>query len=296
MKLKGAYTALITPFKKDGSVDEKALRELVRFQIKSGINGLVPMGTTGESPTLSTESHIRVIEIVVEETDHKVPVIAGTGSNSTQEAVEMTLLAMECGASASLQVAPYYNKPTQEGLYRHFMEIADQADIPHILYNIPGRSGISISVDTVVKLSKHPNIVAVKEASGDLGRVLETANRTGDDFVILSGDDNLILPICCSGGSGVISVASNLFPVQVTELVRLCNENKLAEARVLNNRLFPFFKALFIETNPIPIKYAMAAQKMIEEVYRLPLCEMTDQHKQEMDAVLGPLADFLRRN
>jgi 4-hydroxy-tetrahydrodipicolinate synthase len=292
MTFTGTYTALITPFRKGGSVDEAALRELVRFQVKSGINGLVPMGTTGESPTLSTESHIRVIEIVVEEAGHKVPVIAGTGSNSTAEAVEMTLHAMECGANASLQVAPYYNKPTQEGLYRHFMEIADQADIPHILYNIPGRSGVSISVDTVVRLSNHPNIVAIKEASGNLGRVIETAWRTEGKLQILSGDDNLILPICCSGGSGVISVASNLFPAQVSELVKFCNDGRLEEAQKLNSKLFPFFKALFIETNPIPIKYAMAKRKMIEEVYRLPLCEMTEDHKKEMDAVLEQIKDF----
>ncbi len=293
MIFKGAYTALITPFKKDGGIDEKKLRELVNFQINSGISGLVPMGTTGESPTVSTESHIRIIEIVMEEADHRVPVIAGTGSNSTKEAVELTLHAMELGASASLQVAPYYNKPTQEGLYRHFMEIADTADIPMVLYNIPGRSGISIDVDTVIRLSKHPNIRAVKEAAGNLSRVMEIAYATDDNFYILSGDDNLIVPMCTSGGTGVISVASNIMPAQISKLVDLCNSGHIEEANILNARLFPFFKALFIETNPIPIKYAMARNKMIEEIYRLPLCEMSGDHKKAMDKVLDSVKDLL---
>ena len=293
MKFKGVYTALITPFTKDGSIDEKTLRELVKTQIKAGVSGLVPMGTTGESPTLSTESHIRVIEIVVDEADHKVPIIAGTGSNCTSEAIEMSLNAMEYGASATLQVAPYYNKPTQEGLYRHFSEIADACDIPHILYNIPGRSSISIDVSTVVKLSKHPNISAVKEASGNLSRVMEITYNTDDNFHVLSGDDNLILPMCTSGAVGVISVASNIMPAQISKLVSLCIEEKITEAMQLNKKLFPFFKALFIETNPIPIKYAMAHEGIINEIYRLPLCELTDGHKKEVNAVLKDIKDYL---
>ena len=293
MILEGAFTALVTPFTKTGSLDEKALRKLVRFQIDSGINGLVPMGTTGESPTLSAESHIRVIEITLEESENKAPIIAGTGSNSTKEAVELSIHAMECGASACLQVAPYYNKPTQEGLYRHFMEIADSADIPQVLYNIPSRCGISIDTETIVRLSKHPNIIAIKEASGSISKTMEISYATGPDFTILSGDDNLTLPICFCGGKGVISVAANIMPKQIVKLVSLCNSGNIKEAHELNKQLFPFFKTLFVETNPGPIKYIMAQKGLIEEIYRLPLCELSKENKASVNEELKRIKDYL---
>ncbi len=286
MRLQGVFTALVTPFNKDGSVDEKALRELVEGQIKAGISGLVPMGTTGESPTLDHKEHMRVIEVVVDQTKRRVPVIAGTGSNSTDEAVMMTKQAHAIGADASLQVAPYYNKPSQEGFYRHFSALADCAPIPCIIYNIPGRCGKNVETQTILRLAKHPNIVGVKEASGSLPQVMDIIAEKPDSFTLLSGDDNLTLPIIAVGGSGIISVASNLIPKQMIEMVDAALSGDAAKAKELHYRLLPIFKIIFIDTNPIPIKYALSLKGMMEEAYRLPLCPMDEGSKAKMREIL----------
>ena len=283
---KGVYTALITPFKEDGSVDEDALEKIVNFQIKNGITGLVPCGTTGESPTLNHEEHERVVELVVEFSDGRVPVIAGTGSNSTQEAISLTRHAAESGADASLQVAPYYNKPTQEGFYRHFKKIADEVDMPLIVYNIPGRTGANIETATLMRLAQHKNIVGVKEASGSLPQMMDIIAQKPDKFNVLSGDDNLTLPLIAVGGTGVISVAGNLIPSEMSEFVNAALDGNYDKARKHHYELMPLFKALFIETNPIPIKASMAMRGFCKEVYRLPICEMQMQNKKKLRDVL----------
>ena len=283
---KGVYTALITPFKKDGSLDEDALRKLVDFQIKNGVAGLVPSGTTGESPTLSHEDHNRVIEIVVDQANGKVPVIAGTGANNTEHAIIMTKHAKEAGADASLQVAPYYNKPTQEGFFQHFTKIANDCEFPLIIYNIPGRTGKNIETSTMVRLANNPYIVAVKEASGDMAQMMDVIDQTADDFDVLSGDDNITLPLISFGGRGVISVASNIIPKQMVEMVNAALDGDFKKAMEKHYDLMPFFKAEFIETNPIPIKSMLAMKGMCEEVYRLPMCSMSDENKQKVRDVL----------
>lgn len=286
MSLEGVFTALVTPFKADGSVDEKSLRELVDFQIEKGISGLVPVGTTGESPTLDHHEHDKVIELVIEQTKGRVPVIAGTGSNSTAEAIRLTKHAKEAGADYSLQVAPYYNKPSQEGFYRHFMAIAEEIDMPIVVYNIPGRSGKNIENSTMLKLAAHPNIVAVKEASGSIPQVMDLCLNKPADFAVLSGDDNLGLPLIACGGRGIISVASNIIPEQMEELVRTANAGNFERARELHYQLMPFFKAMFMDTNPVPVKYGCFLKGMMEDVYRLPLCEMTDENKTTLKEIM----------
>lgn len=282
MKLQGVYTALVTPFNKNGSVDEKALRELVERQIKDGISGFVPMGTTGESPTLDHTEHMHVIELVVDQTKKRVPVIAGTGSNSTDEAVMMTKQAYALGADATLQVAPYYNKPSQEGFYRHFATIADCAPIPSILYNIPGRCGKNVETQTILRLAQHPNIIGVKEASGSLPQVMDIIAEMPPSFSLLSGDDNLTLPIMALGGVGVISVASNLIPKKMLEMVNAALSGDIAKAKDIHYSLLPIFKIIFIDTNPVPIKYALSLTGAIEESYRLPLCPMEEGAKAKL--------------
>jgi 4-hydroxy-tetrahydrodipicolinate synthase len=286
---KGVYTALVTPFTKDGKIDEPALRRLVNFQIENGIQGLVPVGTTGESPTLTFEEHCRVIEIVVGETRGRVSVIAGTGSNCTDEAVQLTAHAKEAGAAASLQVAPYYNKPTDDGLYRHFTAIADAVDLPMIVYNIPGRTGKNIENATMLELAKHKNIVAVKEASGNIVQVMDLILAKPKGFAVLSGDDNLTLPIMALGGTGVVSVAGNLIPREMTALVGKILQGKWDEAMLLHYSLLPLFKAIFIETNPIPIKAALAMKGMVEEIYRLPMCPLKPSNREKLHKVLKEL-------
>ena len=286
----GVYTALVTPFAADGSIDTDALRALVSSQIAAGVSGLVPMGTTGESPTVTHAENIEVIRLVVEEAAGRVPVIAGTGSNSTQEAVDMTKLAKEIGADASLQVTPYYNKPSQEGLYRHFTTIADSVDLPVVVYNIQGRTGRNIENDTMLRLAAHENIVAVKEASGDIAQVMNLVETKPDDFVVLSGDDNLALPITLLGGKGVISVASNIVPGRMSDMIADAVDGRLAEARRKHYELLPLFRALFFDTNPIPIKYALSVAGTIEERYRLPLCGAPDEVKTKIRAVLSDLS------
>jgi 4-hydroxy-tetrahydrodipicolinate synthase len=286
---KGVYTALITPFNKDGSVDAEALKDIVEFQITEGISGLVPVGTTGESPTVTHDENVKVVQIVVEQAKKRVPVIAGTGSNSTQEAIAMTVRAKEIGADATLQVTPYYNKPSMEGIYRHFTAIADAAGLPIIVYYIAGRTSKNIDNDTMLRLAAHPKIVAVKEASGDLAQVMDLYRRKPADFDILSGDDNLGLPIIALGGTGIVSVASNIIPRQMETLVKLCQGGNLAEARTLHYELLPFFKTLFIETNPIPVKYAASLLGKCTDTYRLPMCEMDDVKKAAMKKALQDL-------
>ncbi len=277
MILKGAFTAIVTPFKK-GNVDFKKLRELIELQISAGIDGIIPVGTTGESPTLSTEEHIEVIESTVDAVKQRCLVIAGTGANSTAEAIHLTIMAKKCGADATLQVAPYYNKPTQEGLYRHFSEIADEIGLPVVLYNIPGRTGVSIAIETIKKLAKNKSIIAVKEAGGSVERVSAILNAC--DICVLSGDDPLTLPMMAIGAKGVISVASNLIPTQIKTMVDFANNGDFAKALEIHNKYYSLFTDIFIETNPIPIKAAMAINKMIDEEYRLPLCELSPQNRE----------------
>jgi 4-hydroxy-tetrahydrodipicolinate synthase len=285
----GAYTALITPFSGDGKIDEQALRKLVDFQIERGIDGLVPVGTTGESPTLSPEETEQVIRIVVEQAGGRVPVIAGTGSNCTDKAIHMTEKAKEIGATASLQVAPYYNKPTGEGFFRHFTAIADAVDLPMVVYNIPGRSGKNIENPIMLRLAKHKNIVAVKEASGSIPQMMDLIAKKPQNFNVLSGDDNLTYPLMALGGTGVISVASNIVPDRMKALTRAALNGEWDKARKAHYDLLPLFKGIFLETNPIPIKAAMAMKGFVEEVYRLPMCPMSEEHKKALTAILKEL-------
>jgi 4-hydroxy-tetrahydrodipicolinate synthase len=276
----GAHTALVTPFK-DGELDEAALTTLIETQIQGGISGIVPVGTTGESPTLSHEEHRRVIEIAVKVASKRVLVIAGTGSNATSEAVELTIEAEKLGADAALLVAPYYNKPSPEGLYRHFKKVADAVTIPIVLYSIPGRCGIEIPVSVVTRLAADcPNVVAIKEAGGKVERVHELRASLPENFQILSGDDALTLPFMSAGGVGVISVASNIIPAELEELVQSFLRGDLAKAEEIHTRYDALFHDLFIEPNPVPIKTALAAKGICREDVRLPLCEMTSDHKE----------------
>jgi len=286
--LTGTITALVTPFKPDQSVAYDDLSKLVEFQIKSGINGLVPVGTTGESPTLTHEEHMDVIRAVVETTRGRVPVIAGTGSNSTKEAVELTTLATEAGSDAVLVVAPYYNKPSQEGVYRYFAAVAEATDKPIILYSIPGRCGIEIGVPVIERLrAKYPHVRFIKEAGGSVDRVDQIKHALGKDITVLSGDDSLTLPFMAVGAEGVISVASNLYPKQVVQLVNACLEQDLAKATKLHRKLYPVFKTLFIEPNPVPVKFALARAGIIRsDLVRPPLAELTQVSEQTLLAVL----------
>ncbi len=284
IELHGAYTAMITPFVR-GGVDAARLQANVKHQIEQGIDGLVPVGTTGESPTLSHEEHRLVIEKVVEAAAGRVPVIAGTGSNATAEALELTKHAKKVGADAALMVNPYYNKPTQEGLYRHFAAVADAVDLPIVLYNIPGRTGITMSPQTVARLAgKHKNIVAIKEATGSLDIASEIASLC--DITIVSGDDSLTLPLMSIGGKGVISVLSNLMPAKVKALTAAALAGDYTQARRLHRELFPLCKVMFIETNPIPIKTAMMLKGLDTGELRLPLCEMAPAAKAQLEAAL----------
>ena len=286
MKLSGVITALVTPFNADGSVDYGKLKELVNFQIENGVSGILPMGTTGESPTVSNQEHPLIIQTVVEQTAKRVPVIAGTGSNCTEEAVKMTKIAADLGADMTLQVAPYYNKPNQEGFFRHFSEIANKCSIPTILYNIPGRSAKNIEPQTILKLAQHNNIIGVKEASGSIPQAMEIIHSKPDDFLLFSGDDNLTLPLTSIGGNGVISVISNIIPKEMSAFVKLALEKESDKAIKEHYRLFPLFKAMFLDTNPIPVKTALALMGKIEGNFRLPMCEMSQPLKSELELIL----------
>lgn len=283
MELRGVYTALVTPFK-DGQVDWQCLRKLVEFQVQGNVAGIVPVGTTGESPTLSCKEHLKVIETVIEVANGRCQIIAGTGANSTEEAIELTIEAKKLGADATLQVSPYYNKPTQEGLYRHFSVIADKVGLPVMLYNVPGRSGVAIAETTVARLAKNPKIVAIKEAAGSVDRVSAILDLC--DIAVLSGDDSLTLPMMSVGATGVVSVASNLIPAELTEMVEAYANGNLAEALKLHQKFYALFRDLFIETNPIPVKAAMAMTGLLHEEYRLPLCEMSEANREKLLATV----------
>lgn len=275
----GAHTALVTPFR-NGSLDEAALTTLIEAQVAAGISGIIPVGTTGESPTLSHEEHRRVIEIAVKAASKRILVIAGTGSNATSEAVELTIEAEKLGADAALLVAPYYNKPSAEGLYRHFKQVAGAVTIPIVLYSIPGRCGIEIPVPVVARLATDcPNIVAIKEAGGSVERVNQLRAALPDSFQILSGDDSLTLPFMATGAVGVISVASNIIPTEVETLVRSFLKGEVTKAQEIHARYYPLFRDLFIEPNPVPIKAALAFKGVCTEDVRLPLCEMTSPNR-----------------
>ncbi len=276
---KGTYTAIVTPFK-GGQIDEAAFRRLIARQIRGGVDGIVPMGTTGESPTVSFEEHIRLIQLAVEFAEGRIKVIAGTGANSTDEAIYLTQAAEEAGADGSLQVAPYYNKPSQEGLFQHFGAIAKATKLPIILYSIPGRCGVEIGVETVARLARDfKNIVGIKEAGGAPDRVSQLRSALGINFTILSGDDSLTLPFMAVGAQGVISVASNVLPKEVSQLVRSFAAGDLKAALKLHSRLFPIFRILFVETNPVPVKAALAMRGEIEEEYRLPLVPLSRENR-----------------
>jgi 4-hydroxy-tetrahydrodipicolinate synthase len=281
----GSLVALVTPFR-DGKVDEPRLRELVEFHIANGTDAIIPCGTTGESPTLSHDEHKRVVEIVIEAARGRVPVVAGTGSNSTAEAIDFTAHAKKAGAAGALVVNPYYNKPTQEGLYRHFSAIAEAVDIPILVYNIQSRTAVNVETDTLARLAKIPNIVGVKEASGSLDQMTQVVLACGPDFSVLSGDDNLTLPLMAVGGCGVVSVVANIVPRDTAEMTHAALDGDWKRARDLFHRLFPLCRAMFIETNPIPVKEAMAMLGMLQPEFRLPLCRMADANRERLKTIL----------
>ncbi|MCM8799513.1 MAG: 4-hydroxy-tetrahydrodipicolinate synthase [Candidatus Omnitrophica bacterium] len=283
---KGSIVAIVTPFK-DGKFDEKTFRSLIEFHIKNKTSAIVPCGTTGESATLSFEEHKKVVEISVEQARGRIPIIAGTGSNSTQEAIMLTRHAEKAGADASLQVSPYYNKPTQKGLYEHFKAIAESVRIPIILYNISSRTAVNIEPETVAKLANDcRNIIGIKEASGNLDQISRIKLLCPQDFVILSGDDALTLPILAIGGKGVISVVANIVPADVAEMISEFEKGNLKRAQQLHFKLLPLIKALFIETNPIPIKTAMGILGLCSPELRLPLCSMEPQNVEKLKKAL----------
>jgi 4-hydroxy-tetrahydrodipicolinate synthase len=288
----GALTALVTPFK-NGEVDVEALESFVEFQIEGGINGLVPCGTTGESPTLSEEEDRLVIETVVRVTNGRVPVVAGTGSNNTASAIKYTKMAEEVRADGSLQVAPYYNKPTQEGLFRHYAAIAENTSLPLVLYNIPGRTNVTIAPETIAQLSEIPNIVGVKESTLSMNMVSDIRRLCGEEFDILSGDDPMTLPLMALGGTGVVSVASNIAPGAVSDMVAAMNSGDLARGRELHYRLLPLIRALSLETNPIPIKAAASLLGLCSDELRLPLVPMSGENLRNLQTVMEGSATLL---
>ncbi len=281
----GSIVAIVTPFRND-AIDEEKLRELVEFQIASGTDGIVPCGTTGEASTLDYAEHDRVIEIVVQQVKGRVPVIAGTGSNSTTEAIEMTAHAKKIGADGALLVTPYYNKPSQEGLYRHYKAIADAVALPQVLYNVPGRTGVNLLPETVARLAEISNIVAIKEATGSLQQASEVLALCGDKLDLLSGDDFITFPMMACGAKGVISVVANIMPKEVAALVDAFRAGKLEEARKLHLKLLKISNAMFIETNPVPVKTAVALMGKASDEVRLPLAPMSDVNRAKLTAIM----------
>jgi 4-hydroxy-tetrahydrodipicolinate synthase len=288
---RGTGTALVTPFKKGGSLDEKALRRLVDFQIKNGVEALIPVGTTGESPTLTYKEHYRVFDIVIDQANGRAKIFAGTGSNSTEEAIEQSKHAKKAGADAALVVGPYYNKPTQDGYFQHFRAIAEAVDIPIIVYNVPGRTGGNIDASTLLKMAAEiPAIMAVKEASGNMAQIMEIARHKPRGFSLLSGDDALTLPMMSLGGDGCISVVANETPKDFSDMIRFCLKGQWDKALFLHNKLLPLMNINFVEANPIPVKAALAMMGLIEEVYRLPLVPIGEKNREKLKAVLKDFA------
>ena len=289
-KFQGSFVALVTPFR-NGNVDEPKLRELIEFHVTHGTDGIIPCGTTGESPTLSHDEHKRVVEVVLEAARGRIKVVPGTGSYSTAEAVELTRHAERAGAAGALVVNPYYNRPTQEGLYRHFRAVAEAVAIPILVYNIQSRTAVNVETATLERLVRDVrNVAGVKEASGSLDQMSQVIAACGPDFSVLSGDDNLTLPLLAIGGHGVVSVIANILPRETAEMVHAALEGDWKRARDLHYRLFPLARAAFLETNPIPIKEAMAMAGMIEPEFRLPMCRMSDANRERLRAVLTQYA------
>jgi 4-hydroxy-tetrahydrodipicolinate synthase len=287
--LKGCGTALITPFLPDGSLDEKTLASLVDWQIQEGIHFLVPCGTTGESPTLKHDEHLRVIEITTRTAAGRVPILAGAGGNNTSKVIDLIAEVKQLGVDGILSVAPYYNKPTQEGIYQHYRTLAESTDLPIIVYNVPGRTGTNILPATLLRLAEIPNIAGVKEASGDVSQIGEICTQAPPDFRILSGDDSLTLPIIALGGHGIISVASNEVPGMMAKLASACLEGRLEEARDLNRSLYPLMKINFVESSPIPVKAALSMMGKIQEAYRLPLVKISEGARTKVASVISDL-------
>ena len=281
----GSCVAIVTPFK-DGKIDQQALADLIEFHISNGTNAIVPCGTTGESATLSHQEHEELVELAIGFVNGRVPVIAGTGSNSTAEAVRLTASAKKAGAKGALVITPYYNKPTQEGLYRHYRTIAEAVDIPIVMYNVPGRTGINLLPTTVARLAEIPNIAAIKEASGSLSQMTEIVSLCGDNITLLSGDDFIILPALSIGGKGVISVVANIAPAEVSHLVKQFNTGDLEGAKKMQLKLFPLCQAMFYETNPIPVKTALSLMGKIQLEFRSPLCTMSEQNSAKLKSRL----------
>lgn len=287
---RGTATALVTPMRPDGEVDTEALRRLVEFQISNDINGLVPVGTTGESATLSHPEHHHVMDIVAEQANGRVPIIVGAGSNSTREAISLTRHARAIGASAVLSVAPYYNKPTQQGFFEHYRAVSEAVDIPLFVYNVPGRTGSNINAETTLRLAELPGIAGIKEASGNIPQVMEILRHRPNDFVVLSGDDALTLPMMALGADGVISVVANEVPAAFSGMVQLCREGDFVRAREIHEQLLDLMNINFIESNPIPVKSALAMMGKIHEAYRLPLTRMSMDHRIKLRRVLEELS------
>ncbi len=281
----GSIVAIVTPIK-NGQVDKESYKKLVEFHLENGTDGIVTCGCTGEPATLSMEEHKQLIKFTVDIVDKKIPVIAGTGSNNTKESLELTSFAKEVGCDGCLLITPYYNKPTQKGLYLHYKTIAESVDIPIILYNVPSRTGISISPETVAELSKIKNIVGIKEASGNFDQIYKIISLVDKDFVVLSGDDALTLPIIAVGGKGVISVAANIFPKEMSTMVKYALNGQIEKAREIHYKLYPIFKVLFIETNPIPVKTSLSLMGMIKQEWRLPLTPPSDENFQKIKETL----------
>jgi len=286
----GCGTALVTPFTSNGTVDEAAVRRLARRQIDAGVHFLVPCGTTGESPTLTVDERVRIVEMVVEEAAGRVPVLAGAGGYDTREVIDVGRRMQRAGANGLLSVTPYYNKPTPEGLYQHYRAIAEAVPLPIVVYNVPGRTGVNVDPATLVRLATIPAIVGVKEASGNMGQICEIVRAMPKGFVVLSGDDSLTLPVMSVGGQGIISVASNGMPAEMARMVELAEAGDFVAARKLHNSLMPFMAVNFVEANPIPIKAAMAMMGLLEERYRLPMVPPQPASRQKIAAVLESLA------
>ncbi len=288
----GVGTALVTPFTRSGDLDEKSVRRLGRRQIDAGIHFLVPNGTTGENPTLTLDERIRIVEILADEANGRVPVLAGAGGYNTKEVIHLAEAMRKAGASGLLSVTPYYNKPTPDGLVQHYRAIADSTPLPIVVYNVPGRTGVNIDVNTLVRLSAIPNVVGVKEASGNMTQVCEICKAVPSDFIVLSGDDALTLPIMAVGGRGVISVVSNEIPREMVQLTEAAEGNDFAAARAVHARIMPLMQVNFVESNPVPVKAAMAAMGLLEEAYRLPVTSPRPESREKILAVLNDLKLF----